>query len=101
MARPGNAIVGVDELGAGDNAGSVLDPESSGIGLGAKAAGIGLSPPPPISTEPMGILAGEAPDGDGVEIAEDAVASAEAVPHDPDAGMPPGGGAPIVIPPPS
>jgi hypothetical protein len=98
MARLGNEIVGVIGLAAG----SMLDSESIGIGLGARPVGSGLSPPPPISTEPRGIPTREVPPGDVVDIVDDmVVAPVELVSQVPDAGMPPVGGIPIVIPPPS
>ena len=100
-------VLGAETIGAGALvAGSIeenaLGPETSGIGLGAGPTGIGLSPPLPISTEPKGIPAAEAPPGDAVDIADDTAAPlVELVVHVPDAGVPPGSGIPIVIPPPS
>jgi len=67
--------------------------------LGTGLTGIGLRPVLPVSTEPNGIPTGEAPPGDGVDIADD-----DAVPV---VGLVlqfavlPGNGIPIAIPPPS
>jgi hypothetical protein len=102
MTTPGAEIVSAGELDAGDIAGNMLGCESSGIGFAARPVGIGLSPLPPISTEPIGIPTREAPPGDEVGIAADAAAPlVELPPQVPDPGMPLAGGIPVVIPPPS
>ena len=84
-------------MGIGD--GKVLGPATSGIGLGIGLTGIGLRPALVVSTEPNGIPAGEAPPGDGVDIADDdAVPPVELVPQ---FAVLPGNGIPIANPPPS
>jgi hypothetical protein len=90
----GAATIGADVAGAiGETA---PDPATSGIGLDIGPIGIGLIPESPVSTEPNGIPAGEAPPGDGVGSAGDeAILLAELVPQLP------GNGIPIVIPAPS
>jgi hypothetical protein len=69
------------------------------MGLGTGPTGIGLRPALPVSTEPNGIPTGEAPPGDGVDIADDdAVPVVGLVPQ---FAVLPGNGIPIAIPPPS
>jgi hypothetical protein len=87
------------EAGAGIGEGKVLGPAMSGIGAGIGLTGIGLRPAFMVSTEPNGIPAGEAPPGDGVDIADDdAVPPVELLPQ---FVVPPGKGIPIANPPPS
>jgi hypothetical protein len=78
------------------------DPATRGIGFDIGPTGTGLSPPLPISTEPIGIPTEEPRPGDTIDIADDdAAAPVELVPHVPDVSVLPGNGIPIVNPPPS
>jgi hypothetical protein len=71
----------------------------TGMGLGTGLTGIGLRPAFVVSTEPNGIPTGEAPPGDGVDIADDdAVPLVELVPQ---LAVLPGNGIPVANPPPS
>jgi hypothetical protein len=95
----GAKTVGADEAGAGTTEGLGPDPMTSGMGLGIGLTGIGLRPALPVSKEPNGIPTGEAPPGDGVDIADDdAVPVVGLVPQ---FAVLPGSGIPIAIPPPS
>jgi hypothetical protein len=95
--------VGVVSVGAGKAGTGVIeerapDPVERGIGL----SGTGLSPLPLVSTEPRGIPVVVRPSGDVVDIAEDdAVPLVELASHVAGAGVLPGNGIPIAIPPPS
>jgi hypothetical protein len=99
VAGPGAEIAGTYVAGA-----AIVDgaPVTSGIGMTAGLSGNGLSPPLPVSTEPIGIPEGEPPPVVAVDIAaDDAVPLVELVSHGAVVVVPLGNGVPIVIPPPS
>jgi hypothetical protein len=103
----GTPSIGDEGKGAWIVDGTRLVVDPTGVGAGVTIVnwlgdGSGLSPAPPISTEPKGIPTADAPtDDDGNVAPGDAAPPLVLEPHVPELAAPPGDMPPTVIPPPS